>query len=321
MTSIYHARKTNNNATDKTVAAVFPVTVDAFTQFQEEAYKVFNKNNIKFKIFSAEGDAGRFQTVIDAALLQNPEVLILVGTQLTNLGLGPKYDKYKHKVIASCISDPTKVDALQRIGISPPRKREVAILTDMPKRNAYDQSAEIISKVFPNINKVGIFYNNSEINSQNTANNLAKSLETKGISIIHGVVSDEDDVIRVVADAIRQGAQLLVIPHDKYVIRKAGAIRKMGLDSTPPIPVFALDDGTVRKDGAAFGVSVDYGYLGKLSADTALAILHGERPDYMDVIQQENANLVINKKTWESLKLPSLTGVELLKLNPLILDN
>ena len=92
------------------VAAVFPVTVDAFLQFQKEARKVLSERNIEVHYFSAEGDPSRFQTVINAALLKKPDVLVLVGTQLTNIGLAPKYEQHLPKVVSSCISDPSKVE-------------------------------------------------------------------------------------------------------------------------------------------------------------------------------------------------------------------
>ena len=217
----------------KVVAAVFPVTVDAFTQFQNRARTVFEKQDIEFYIFSAEGDASRFHTIVDAAMLRNPDVLILVGTQLTNIGLGTRYENRKQKVIASCISDVSKVEALTSIGIDPPRKKNVAILSDMPKENAYEQAAAAISVILPSVKKIAILYNKSEINSENTATSLSAALKAKGKIIIDAIVSGEENVPRIATNAIQRGAELLVIPHDKYVIKHAVTISKIGMESSP----------------------------------------------------------------------------------------
>lgn len=124
------------------VIAVFPVTVDAFVQFQNKASNIFAENNVEFKALSAEGDATRFHSILDAAIQQKPDILITIGTQLTNIALSPRYKSFNNPIIASCISDPSKVEELKNIGIDPPRDRNVAILSDMPKDDAYQASAK-----------------------------------------------------------------------------------------------------------------------------------------------------------------------------------
>jgi len=303
------------------VAAVFPVTVDAFVQFQNEAQKVLSKNGVNFISFSAEGDSTRFHSILDLAVKKNPDALVIVGTQLTNIGLGTRYSNYVKPIIASCISDPSKVDALVKIGIEPPRQRNVSIITDMPKIDAYRQSVIAIQAAIPGIKQVGILFNESEINSKNTANKLATPLREAGVSVIEGVISSEGDVVRVASTLIRNGAELLVIPHDKYVIKQAAALSKMGREAERKVPVFALDDGTVRKDGAAFGVSVDYGLIGALTAQQVLDIMNGKiKASSQAIMQQEKAAVVINKSIWSALGLPALESDSIKSLNPTIIE-
>lgn len=321
VTAVLYIERSAKDEQKKLVVAVFPVTVDAFVQFQNRAEKTLAKEGVEFVSFSAEGDATRFLSVLDLAMKREPDVLIIVGTQLTNIGLSARYSNREVPIIASCISDPEKVDALKKIGINPPRKRSVAILTDMPKVDAYSQSATAITTAIPGISKVGILFNKSEINSQNTAKSLAEPLRQLGITVLDGVISSEGDVVRVASTLIRNGAQLLVIPHDKYVIKQAAALSKMGKESTPKVPIFALDDGTVRKDGAAFGVSVDYGLIGAITAENALNILNGTlNAKDVAVIQQDQATLVINPKVWRALGMLNLESQEIKKLNPSIIE-
>lgn len=290
----------------QSVAAVFPVTVDAFVQFQNEARAVLKAKQVDFHCFSAEGHASRFPTIINAALLKKPAVLILVGTQLSNTGLAPRYEQQLPKVVCSCISDPTKVDQLATIGLAPPRKRPVAVVRDMPRQDAYVYGAQIIRKVTPAITKVGILFNNAEINSKNTASKMADALRNQGIKILDGVISSEADVGKVAKNLILRGAQMLVIPHDKNVIKQAATVVKIGMEAPTPVPVFSLDDGTVRKDGAAYGVSVNYGELGRLTGELCLRILEGEDPSQLPVIQKETANAYFNMDSWKRLGLPDV---------------
>ncbi len=293
----------------RTVSAVFPVTVDAFLQFQKEAREVLEAEGVDVSYFSAEGDPTRFQTVVNAALLKNPDVLVLVGTQLTNTGLAPRYAGSLPPVVSSCISDPSKVEQLTAIGLDPPRSRDVAVLTDMPRQDAYSFGADLIRRVTPDIKKAGVMFNNAEINSKNTAMKISSALEAVGIEVIDGIVTSEEDVDKVARNLVLEGAQLLIIPHDKYVIKKAPTVVKIGLEApNGPVPVFSLDDGTVRKDGAAYGVSVDYGYIGRITAETCLKIMQGTNPRTMPIIQQDTASAYFNADSWQKLGLPPLPG-------------
>ena len=299
------------------VIAVFPVTVDAFVQFQDEASIIFKENNVEFKTLSAEGDATRFLSILDAAIQQRPDILITIGTQLTNIALGPRYKSFNNPIIASCISDPSKVEELVNIGIDPPRDRNIAILSDMPRDDAYQQSADAMQAAIKDLNKVGILYNTSEINSLNTAMKTAEPLEKRNIEILKGIITNEQDVLRITSKLIRDGAQILVIPHDKYVIKQAAAISKFGREANPPVAVFALDSGTVAKDDAAFGVSVDYGKIGEITAQNTLRILRKEmHAEYSEVIQEDRADVVINREAWRAANLISLESESIKNLEP-----
>jgi putative ABC transport system substrate-binding protein len=286
------------------VALVFPVTVDAFVQFRQECEKVLTDHGVKVHWFSAEGDASRFDSSLKAAILRRPDVLVTVGTQITNTAFGPQFEQQLPKVVASAISDPNKVEVFAGIGVDPPRSRQLAILSDTPEEDIYSLAARLIDQVLGNGRKVGILYNLAEINSVNTAESLASSLKDKGMTILPGIISSGDDVERVTKSLLMQGADLLVIPHDKYAIGRARTIVKLGLEGErKTVPVFSLDDGTVRRDGAAFGVSVNYGELGRKTGEVVLAILQGQDPATMPVQRLRQAKVYLNTSSLKATNL------------------
>ena len=93
---VFHYFLSSKDKSKDLVVAVFPVTVDAFVQFRK---------NVEFKFLSAEGDATRFLSILDAAIRQELDILITIGTQLTNIALGPRYKSFDNPIIASCISE------------------------------------------------------------------------------------------------------------------------------------------------------------------------------------------------------------------------
>ncbi len=291
------------------VAMVFPVTVDAFVEFRTEAEAEIRAGGADFAWFSAEGDPSRFQTSVKAALMRKPTILVSVGSQVTQTALNPQLASSLPKVVASCINAPAKVEALTNIGINPPRKLPVAIVSDSPKRDIYVDSAQMIKDVVPSLRKVGILFNNAEINSKTTALSLASELKKLGIEVLDGIIFGEGDVEKVTRNLLLSGADLIVIPHDKFAIKKAPMVVKLAgeVPGRRPVPIFSLDDGTVRKDGAAFGMSVSYGRLGKITGQLCGRILKGENPADMPVIAEDHATACFSEKAMEicGLAIPS----------------
>jgi putative tryptophan/tyrosine transport system substrate-binding protein len=298
------------NVTRPTVALVFPVTVDAFVEFRTEAETEVKAAGADFAWFSAEGDPSRFQTAVKAALMRHPAILVAVGSQVSQTALNPQLADSLPKVVASCINAPDKVEALVNVGITPPRKRSVAIISDSPKRDIYVDSAQLIKEVVPAARKLAILYNNAEINSKNTAQSLAAEVKKLGMEVLDGIIFGESDVEKVTRNLLLSGADVLVIPHDKFAIKKAPMVVKLAGEVTGrrPVPVFSLDNGTVRKDGAAFGMSVSYGRLGKITGRLCARILKGENPAEMPVIAEDHGVACFNALAMErcGLTIPAL---------------
>lgn len=291
------------------VAMVFPVTVDAFVEFRTEAEAEIKASGADFVWFSAEGDPSRFQTSVQAAFMRKPTILVSVGSQVTQTALNPQLATSLPKMVASCINAPAKVEGLTNIGINPPRKLPVAIISDSPKRDIYVDGAAMIKDVVPSVRKVGILYNNAEINSKNMALSLADELKKLGLEVLDGIIFGEADVEKVTRSLLLSGADVVVIPHDKFAIKNAPMVVKLSgeVPGRRPVPVFSLDNGTVRKDGAAFGMSVSYGRLGKITGQLCNRILKGENPAEMPVIAEDHATACFNLKAMETcgLAIPS----------------
>jgi putative ABC transport system substrate-binding protein len=289
----------------KTVAIVVPVTIRAIQSFVDQVRTTLESKQVELLHFSAEGDPTRFESVIKAAILKKPDVLILFGTQLTDTALGPQFKDSLPKVIASAISSPNTLDSLVDVGINPPRKRPISIITDSPKQDIYSQSAGVIKQLLSGKDTTaGILFNESEKNSSITASCLKQELEKNGVTVYPGVVSGSDDVLPVAKSLLVQGSKVLIIPHDKYVLPKAKAIVKLCNEylSNEPLPVFSLDDGVVRDSGVALSVSVSYKRLGELTATTTLDILNGEDPAAIPVQALEKASVYVNLEALDLAK-------------------
>ena len=280
---------------------VFPVTIDAFDRLKEGLDEICG-DSIVLKFYSAEGDPSKFETVLQNALLENPDYLVTVGTQVTNMAFAPKFESKLKTVVASAISSPELVESLVNVGLSPSRTKPVAIISDSPQEDIYLLFARVVKGFLPKANKVGIIYNTAEINSKETATRISDAITHTGITIEDGVVNNAEDIEKIIGKLLLKNVDAIIIPHDKYAVMKASSIVKKCLDKG--IPVFSLDDGTVKKDGVAVGISVSYTIIGNLIGNVLMDINSGKiKAENLPIVSMDNAQIYINSNTLNKLSL------------------
>ncbi len=311
--------KTPTSTTKRgTVAVVIPVTIDAFDRLEAGIKSKF-QGDIDLRMLSAEGDPAKFETVIKSALLSRPDYLVTVGTQLTNTAFGPQFKDQLPIVIASAISDPKIVESLVSIGLDPPRSKPVAIISDSPKEDSSGLLVKTIMSIKPGVKRVGVLYNLSELNSKATAQGVINAVEANGISALKGILTGPEDVSRVSRDLLLKGAEVMIIPLDKYAVAKAATIVELAKGSN--VPTVSLDDGTVQKSGVLAAVSVDYRLVGEQVGNTIAEIGQGKsKAQDLPIIRLEKASLYLNETAARDLKItisPELKNGAVI-VNPLV---
>ncbi len=274
------------------VAIVLPVTIDPFKELIRGVEATTGKQ-FDFQTFSAEGEATKFETAIQGALLTRPKYLVTIGSQITNSAFTARFRNDLPIVVAGAISNPELVDALETVGVNPKRRAEVAIVSDSPRENIYKLFAIVLKSFLPKVRKVGIIYNPSEINSKSTAENLVAELNKEGISSVLGTINNSEDVEKVTNKLLLEEIDAAIIPHDKNAVTKASSIVKKCDENH--IPVLSLDDGTVKKNQVAIGVSVNYEIIGHLIGEVLLKIENGtSSASDLPVFSVNNAKVFLN---------------------------
>lgn len=298
----------NKKGNKNKISVVFPVSIDAFDQL-ENGIKRSLDTTYSISVFSAEGDPAKFETVVQAGFLENPKYFVPIGTQVTNTAFSPKYISKHQIVVCGAISSPELVESLVKIGLEPKRNSEVSIISDSPKEDIYKQLSNTILLVFGNNVNIGIIYNNSEINSKGTATKSKKALEKNGFKVTTGLINNSEEVEKVTQNLLLEDIDLLLIPHDKNAVTKASSIVK--LCNAKNIPVVSLDDGTVKKDGVAIGISVNYFRVGQLIANTIKVIESGKQASEIPIVYEPEAGIYINESSCSKLgiEIPQLLEV------------
>jgi putative ABC transport system substrate-binding protein len=289
-------------ARQEKVAVVIPVTIDAFDRLEAGIKSKLGGPNVDIKVYSAEGDPAKFETVVKSALLSRPDYLVTVGTQLTNTAFGPQFKGQLPTVIAAAISDPKIVDSLVSVGLDPPRSAPVAIISDTPKEDSSGLLVKSLMAIKPGVKKVGILFNLSELNSKATAEGVINAVEANGITALKGILSGPEDVDRVTRDLLLKGAQVIVIPLDKYAVGQAATVVQLARSNN--VPTVSLDDGTVQKSGVLAAVSVDYRLVGEQVGNTITDIAQGKaKAQDLPIIRLERASFYLNETAARDLQI------------------
>jgi putative ABC transport system substrate-binding protein len=301
------AEPSEKNLSNKKVIAVIPVTIDAITDFLKGMEEVLAEKGVTFEHLSAEGDSNRFETVIKTAIFKKPDVLAIFGTQMTDIAVGSKFRAELPVTITGPLSKPDDVAGLREIGIDPPRKLPIAIVGDNPIISYYKVAKDMSLDLLGSNKKIGILYTKSDLNAEVTAKSLAEELTNSGYTVEMGVLTKAEDASMITKSLILKGVEAIYLPHDKNVLTKASTIVKLGLETEgKKIPIFSLDEGSVREKGVVASASVSYFRIGKMTADIALEIMNGKNAAQIPVRRAEKADIYINIRNLNKyeLKLP-----------------
>ncbi len=293
--SIGGCNSQNNNNKKKRLTVVVPVMIDAINDYLEGIKTNIDTNEISFNYYSAEGDPARFETVLKSALLNKPDVLVVFGTQMSELAVSSKFINDLPPTILSALSDPSKIESLKSIGIEPPRINNIGIVGDTPKKSYYVVSKELLQQSNCVIRKVGIIYTKSDLNAEITANTLSDELKSAGYETEMAIINNIEDISSVTKSLLLKGVDAMFLPHDKNVLVKAPVIVKLAFENKRPIPVFSLDEGTVREKGVIASASVSYKTVGKMTAKLASDyLINNIEFSKMPMSVAEKANIYIN---------------------------
>lgn len=253
--------KTNADSVVVTkVAMVIPATLQAFSEIETGLKKVCTQPNYSVEVKSAEGDPSKFGTAVNDALKLEPDYFVAIGSQIVTTALSERNKEKMPATIAGSISVPTAVPELVNIGIDPPRIFPLNIVSQVPQ-SSYKKVVDILFEIKPSIKKIGVIYNESEMNSNNMRIVFEKLITETGAKPLLGAVTSPEDVSKITKKLIRNGAEAIIIPHDKSATAKASTVAK--LCNSKNVLTASLDDGII-KDGIMFAVSVPYVEVGNL---------------------------------------------------------
>jgi putative ABC transport system substrate-binding protein len=239
---------------------------------------------------AASGDPQALTTIADSFARGDFALIYSLGTQSTQEIFSRTKDK---PIIFGAVTDPVKAGFYKD-----DLKHPLANITGTQDLWPYPAQFDLIKTLFPQIKKIGILYNSSEVNSQVSVDHIKAECQSRGIQLEERTVTAESEVQVAASALLNQGIDLFFVPADNTAQTSAPTI--IALCQREKTPVFTGISGIVEQ-GALATVGTNYTELGKVNARQAAETLRGKQARDIPVSIADKGDIYINLKAAKSL--------------------
>ena len=245
--------------------------------------------NFDFTYFSAGGDMSVASAMAQQIVDRAPDLILGIATSTSQFLAQTTEDI---PIVITAVTDPLRadlVDSFERPG------RNVTGTSDL---SPVAYQFELLTRLMPDAQTVGIIYNAGEVNSQIMAGLAREAATALGLDYETVTVAATADVAQA-TEFIAPRIDVLYTPTCNTVAASIPIISAIADEFG--VPIIGGNENHVR-GGALATEGVDYYRLGRQAAAMAATILRGENtPAEMPIQWQEEYRLVINTSAADRL--------------------
>lgn len=255
----------------------------------EELDSIAKKDGVKIEygeIYSGQNDQATIRQITDQAVNEGADVIIPIATMAAQTAVTSAMSS-DTKVVYAAVSDP---ESAELTGLDNVTGTSDALNTET--------IFEMMKAADPDIQKVGILYSLSEINSEKPVWEAKDYCDKNGISYVEATGNTNDEIIAAASTLISDGVDAIFTPTDNVVMASEGAIAPMFAEKK--IPHYTGADSFVRM-GAFATCGVNYTELGKQTAELAYKVVTEGFDDVKDFYLSDGGIVTLNSETADML--------------------
>jgi putative ABC transport system substrate-binding protein len=242
---------------------------------------------------SAAGDPLGVTTLAQTLVREHYAVIYALGTQASQEIF--QVADNSQPLVFGAVTDPVQTGFYDG-SLDKPRKN----ITGTQDLWPYPAQFDLIKALVPGLNKLGIAYNSSEINSQVSVGFIRRECTKRRIELLERTVTEDSQVSLAVAGVLDDGIQAFFIPADNTMQSNAQVVIAACMKKR--LPVFTGIPGIVE-NGAIGTVGTNYYELGKVNAAQAAKILSGVPARQIPVQIADKGDLYLNMASAKKLGL------------------
>lgn len=266
--------------------------LDAATEgFQAALTEKLGEGNVEFDYQNAQGEQPNCATIATKFVNDNVDLIMANATTALQACAAATADI---PVVGTSVTDFVEagvVDSNEAPG------RNVTGTSDLAP---IDQQIELLTKLVPEADKVGIMYCSAEANSVFQAEKAEEALDAKGISHDRYTVADSNDIQQVITKAVGE-CDVIYIPTDNTIANNIEGVKNVALPAG--IPVICGEENMCAGGGLAT-LSISYYNIGYNAGIMAYEILtEGKKPAEMPIQYADEVVEKYNTEVAEALKM------------------
>lgn len=253
------------------------------------------KDKIEIDQQNAQGDQSNLRSIANRFVSGDYKLIAAISTPAAQAMANATN---KIPIICTAIAD------FENAKLMKSEKQPDSNVTGTHDRGPLDKQVALIKEIQPNIKKLGIIYNSSEINSVIQAQKLKDACKPLGIDVVELTVNSVNDVQQVAEGFLGGKVDAIFVPTDNIIASSIPTL--MAVVNKEKIPVYGAEQGHV-KSGVLASESISFYDIGHRAGEMATEILKGNKTvkDF-PVEGADKSKLYINKNEMDTLgiKIP-----------------
>ena len=240
---------------------------------------------------SAQNDQSACQTIATKFVSDGKDLIFAIATPAAQAVVGATTDI---PVVGTAITD------FVESGLVRDDEEPGTNVTGTSDLTPVAEQLELMQKVLPEVERVGILFSSAEANSAVQVRLAETEIAKLGLTSKQYGVSGSNEIQSMVETAVGEG-DAIYVPTDNTIASSMAQVASIALDAK--IPVICGEEAQVEA-GGLFSLSVSYEELGRMAGEMAVKILKGEaKPAEMPIehMAAEDLKLVTNEQTAQAL--------------------
>ena len=244
---------------------------------------------------NAQGDQANCNLIVNQFAANNYDLILAIATPAAQSAAAATS---KTPILVTAVTNP------EDAGLVKSNENPQTNVTGTSDLAPIKKQIELIKKLKPEAQRIGILFSSNEANSKHQAEIAEKEAEKMGLKSQIFTFSQITEIQQVVESMLGK-IDAIYTPTDNMVASNMPLISKLASQSA--VPVICGEVNLVSK-GAAGTYGMDYYELGKITAKQAIKILKNEsNPQNMPIEYLQNAELVLNHEVIKKMNLKEIS--------------
>ncbi len=267
-------------------------------------------DQIQITEFDAQGDLDTLAALAGSIVQEGFDLIISLSTPSLQAVANANVDTKVPHVFAFVTSAYIADVGVTQDGVKPD------YMTGISNPNPVKQAFPLAREMFPALSKVGLVYNTAEANSVFQTGQAREICAELQIELLEATADSSDQVLGKVEELIQQGIQAIYVNGEstvRYVISQVTA-----LTAANSIPVYTVGSGGVEQ-GTLFDLGPNYKQVGYAAGEMAAAILGGQNPAEIPVVDFVTETLYLNLNAQGGLSDPWMITDDMIERAELVI--